>query len=295
MAKTNKRIQKKQQTKQQKKILAAKYSPKEIKKLDPKTRKKETKRIARNEKRKTDRAESKKFLLEQGLDTKFINRNRLFDKQVKSYDSRELLKLKKQNSLENAGIKYTQADLKLGWVKLQEKYPSLIIPDNAWKHPPKEKKIGGGSPRWEVFKYWLYVGAAAAGNDGFEPMDFSGFSIADFETHINEIISFAAMHPDGSGHMHCVFKVLINSSEEKLRHAARVFYGRGYSLDASTLKLDNKSYSSLCLSNKWDKREFLNMVLSCISQMKNADIPDFISIMKRYTRLNGVDWLRNIN
>lgn len=288
--KSNKRVQKKQQTKQQKQVLSAKYSPKEIKKLGSQTRAKETKRITRNEKRKADRAASREFLLEQGLDQKFISRYKLYDKQAKSYDSREILKLKKQNALENAGVKFTQADLKLGWVKLQEKYPDLIIPDKAWKHPPKKSKKSAQSG----FKYWLYVGAAAAGNDGFEPMDFSGFSIADYETHINEIVSFAAAHPDGSGRMHCVFKVLIRDNPEPLQRAAEVFYNRGYNLSGENMKLDNKSYSSLTISNKWTKAEFLRLVLSCISQMKNADVSDFMDSMRKYCRLNGVNWLKNI-
>ena len=288
--KPNKRIQKKEQTKKQQQVLSAKYSPKEIKKLGSQTRAKETKRITRNEKRKADRAASRDFLIGQGLDPKFISRNKLYDKQAKSYDSREILKLKKQNVLENAGIKFAQSDLKLGWVKLQEKYPDIIIPDNAWKHPPKKSKKSSPSG----FKYWLYVGAAAAGNDGFEPMDFSGFTVEDYETHINEIVTYAAAHPDGSGRMHCVFKVLIRDSKEPLQRAAEVFYNRGYNLSGENMKLDNKSYSSLTISNQWTKKEFLRLILSCISQMKNADVFDFMDSMRKYTRLNGVDWLKNI-
>ena len=285
--KSNKRIQKKQQTRKQKEILSAKYSPKDIKNLGSQTRAKEAKRIARNEKRKADRAESKQFLLNQGFDSKFISKYKLYDKQAKSFGSRELLQLKKQESLEKAGVSYNKSDLKLGWVKLQEKYPSLIIPDNAWKHPVKNAPKSG-------FKYWLYVGAAAAGNDGFEPMNFDSFTVEDFETHINEIVSYAAAHPDGSGRMHCVFKVLINADKSKLDHAAQVFYSRGYNLSEEAMKLDNKSYSVLTLSNKWNKREFLNLILCCLSQMKNADVSGFMDSMRRYCRLNGVDWLKNI-
>ncbi len=289
--KPNKRVQKKQQTKKQQEILSAKYSPKEIKNLGSKTREKETKRIARNEKRKADRAESKKFLQDQGLDTKFINKYRLNNRQAKSFDSRELLKLKKQNALEKSGVNFTQSDLKLGWVKLQEKYPSLIIPDNAWKHPPKKAKE---TAKNAGFPYWLYVGAAAAGNDGFEPINFDSFTVSDFETHINEIINFAAMHPDGSGKMHCVYQVRISKDKDLLNHAAQVFYDRGYNLSAETMKLDNKSYSVLCLTNKWTKREFLRLILTCLSQMKNEHVSPFMDEMRRYCRLNGVDWLKNI-
>lgn len=285
--KPNKRIQKKEQTKKQKQVLSAKYSPKEIKQLGSQTRAKETKRITRNEKRKADRAASREFLIEQGLDSKFISKHKLYDKQSKSYDSRELLKLKKQNVLENAGITFTQSDLKLGWVKLQEKYPNIIIPDNAWKHPQKTAQSG--------FKYWLYVGAAAAGNDGFEPMDFDGFSISDYETHINMIVDYAAAHPDGSGRMHCVYQVRIRNEKEPLQRAAEIFYNRGYNLSGEEMKLDNKSYSSLTISNQWTKQEFLRLILSCISQMKNADVKDFMDNMRKYCRLNGVDWLKNIN
>ena len=287
MAKS-KRLKKKQQTRQQKQILSAKYSPKEIKNLGAQTRKKEAKRIARNEKRKADRAESKQFLINQGLDPKFISKNRLYDRQVKAFDSRELLRLKKQNSLEKAGINYKVNDLNLGWVKLQEKYPNISIPENAWKNMPK-------TTRFQELKYWLYVGAAAAGNDGFEPTDFGSFSITDFETHINMIIQHAAKHPDGSGRMHCVYQVFIRSEEAPLKRAAQSFYNRGYSLDNEFIKLDNKSYSSITLSNKWNKREFLNLILSCLSQMKNADVSGFMDNMRRYCNLNGLDWLKNID
>lgn len=286
MAKS-KRLKKKQQTRQQKEILSAKYSPKEIKNLGAQTRKKEAKRVARNEKRKADRAESKQFLLNQGLDPKFISKNRLYDRQVKAFDSRELLRLKKQNSLEKAGVNYKVNDLNLGWVKLQEKYPNISIPENAWKNISK-------TTRFQEQKYWLYVGAAAAGNDGFEMTDFGSFSITDFETHINMIVNHAKKHPDGSGRMHCVYKVYIRSAKEPLEKAANTFYERGYSLNDEFLKLDNKSYDCITLSNKWNKREFLNMTLSCLSQMLNYDVGGFIDDMKRYCRLNNVDWMKNI-
>ena len=280
------RIKNKQAKRKQVEILSVKYSPKEIKKLDSQTREKEAKRIARNEKRKADRAASKQFLQAQGLDEKFINKHKLNNKLPKSYTAADLLRLKKQNALENVGINFTQSDLKLGWVKLQEKYPNVSIPENAWKHPPKTPAAPPELP------LYLYVGAAEV-RGGFHVHNYSSLSRAELEAQINDRINEALLNPDDSGSLYCVFKVY-KGTKSDMEHIAGVFFNRGYDMNPKHLKLDRESYGKLTISNRWDARSFLSMVLNCITQMKNEDVSSFIDTMKEYCSKCEVDFMQNI-
>ena len=291
--KPKKRLQKKQQTRKQKEILSAKYSPKEQKRLGSEPRQKEAKRIARNEKRKADRAESKKFLQDQGLDLKFINRHKLSNKLSKSYDSRTLLKLKKQNILENAGIPYTQKDLSTGWVKLQEKYPNIIIPENAWKHPAKEPKKPPFNPNVRLTgDKWLYVGYADI--DDFMIEDLTNVSDDDLIELINDMIDYAADTPDDSSGFRGVFKTA-TGTEKEVKHAAAVYYNRDYSMDPKHIKFTTDRYNKISISNRFSQREFHEMIFTCISQMRSEHVSTFINDMRDYCKQNSFPFMKDIH
>ena len=286
MAKS-KRIQKKKQKQQQQKTLSAKYTPKQQKRMTAAQRSAEEKKIVRAEKKKQTRAATREKLRAIGLPDKFISENRLNDRQFKSFTSQELLILRKQAELERAGYQFKKSDLRLGWLKLREKFPDISIPEKAWKNPPK---LVEGSFRANEF---LYIGAAQV-RGGFHVEDFSSLTASELKDHINDRIKEAKEASDDSASMYCVF-VYYAGSYGEVMHAAEVFYDRGYKFDANHVKLDQNQYQKLVINDTWTEHRFLSMTYNVINQMKNEDIFPFIKFLKRYCRYNSLPFMRGID
>lgn len=291
--KPKKRLRKKQAKKQQTKILAANYSPKEQKRMAPAERASEAKRIARNQARKQSRAETKAYLINEGFSERFINKNRLHDKKVTSYSSSDLLQLRKQAALENSGISYQKKDLKLGWLKLQEKYPNVSIPENAWKHKPKPpKETALSSNATYTAKQALYVGAAET-RSGFHLENFDHLTLDEIAAQIHDRVREAQNNPGSSADMYCVF-VVDYGGKATMQAKAKAYYNRGYNLDSKHVKLDAKPYSKLTVSNSWTERDFFCMISNCINQMKNEEVTRFMSELTNYCNDNNLPFMHNL-
>lgn len=285
----NQRIKKKQAKQEQTKVLSTKYSPKEIKRLDVATRQAEEKRIKRNIERKESRNRTRQYFLDLGFNPSFINKYKLFNKKVESYTPDEIKKLKKRAAderrqaekksvLDKAGISdYTLSDLRLSWNKLAEKFPGIELPDN--------------------FVYtageYLYIGAAEI-QRGFHREDLSGFTTAEVVEHINDRIREAADNEGGSGDMYCEFKYE-TGSYDKCMYVAQAMYQRGYNFNPKHMKLSPKQYMKVTVSNKWSKREFLELIYNVINQMHNREVKHFISDMRIYCSDNGLPFMNEIN
>ena len=190
------------------------------------------------------------------------------------------MKLRKQAELERAGVAFKKSDLSLGWKKLQEKFPNINIPENAWKNPPK---LPAGTYRANEF---LYIGAAEI-QSGFTAEDFSTWTPAELRAHITDRVKEAQENPDDSGSMYCVFKIYSGSYGE-VSHAANIFYDRGYNFTGDHLKLTQERYNKLVINDTWTEHRFLSMTYNVINQMKNEEIPDFINEMKEYCKRNSL-------
>ena len=285
----SKRQRKKIEKKRQEKILSNQYSPKEIKKMVSSERAKETKRIERNISRQVSRERTRNYFRDLGFSDRFINQNRLYDKKVESYSKEDIRKLKRKaadlkrqeekiTALKNAGYtEYTKSDLRKGWEKLNEKFPGLEMPDN-FVYTADE---------------YLYIGAAEI-QSGFRRENLSSFTMDDLVTQINDRIKEAANNPTGSGDAYCVFRIS-TGSYEKCQHIANVFYERGYNLNPDHMKLSSARYMKLTIDNKWSKREFMELVYNCTTQMLNEDVANFISDMKEYCRDNGLPFMKDID
>lgn len=285
----SKRQKKKQAKKRQEQVLLHQYSPKEIKQFDNVTRQAEQKRIQRNIDRRESRARSKEYFRELGFSDSFINQNKLFNRKVESYSKDEIRKLKnkaaaqrreaeKRTALEKAGYtNITTSDLRKSWEKLGFKYPGLVLPDD-YVYTAEEH---------------LYIGAAEI-QRGFHREDLSGFTTAEVVEHINDRIREANDNPSGSGDMYCVFKYT-DGSAEKCQYMANVFYQRGYNLNPDHMKLSSSRYMKLTVSNKWSRREFLELTYNVITQMENREVNHFISDMRDYCDRNGLPFMDDIN
>ena len=255
--------------------------------MPPKQRAKEEKKIKSAQRKKQTRAETRDYLRGMGLPDQFITRNRLNDRQVKSYTTDELLRLRKQSELERAGItNYLKGDLRLGWKKLQEKYPSISIPENAWENATK---LPAGAKRAQEF---LYIGAAEV-RGGFTVEDFSSWTVKELKDHINARIKEAKDDPDSSGSLYCVFKVY-SGTESEMNYIANVYYKRGYDLNPDHMKLESGQYQKLTINDTWTSNRFLSMVYNVINQMKNEEVGDFITEMKGYCNRNALPYMKGI-
>lgn len=243
----------------------------------------ERKRIERNETRQKNRAESKAYFLGKGFDVSFINKYRLYDKKVSSYKAADLNRLTKMQALERAGFTYKKTDLKLGWVRLADKYPTIIIPE---KYQKQTNKIYTG-------KTYLYVGAAQVRDTSFKPNNYNELTVRELKAQIRDRLNEAKNSPDNSDDLICAFKVY-SGSKEDMNHIAGKFYSAGYNFSGFAVKLDGRSYAKITVSNKWSEHEFLSMILCCITQMGNDEVPGFIQEMVYYCNVNDFPFMKGI-
>ena len=141
-------------------------------------------------------------------------------------------------------------------------------------------------------KSYLYVGFADTSGQGFymERLDVESSlqSISDRLKEAHENID------DSGSNFHGVF-VIDFGSNEAMETKAYAYYSRSVEYAMKHAKFDGKQYQKICVSNKWSKKDFLNLVNSCLQQMSNADAVDFFGIFKDYCTANNLPFLDEIN
>ena len=139
---------------------------------------------------------------------------------------------------------------------------------------------------------YLYMGAAEV-VAGFAAEDFTSVDDARLIDMINSRVKDAAAEPDGSDDLYCVFKVHVGSKSD-CEAIAEFYYKRGYNMSADHIKTNPNRYSRICISNSFSQREFYEMIYTCISQMKNDEIPLFMNDMRDFCDSNGFPFMNNL-
>lgn len=296
----NKRLKKKKQTQHVTQLFEkAGYSKKEIKRMDAATRKKEEKRLTKNERERQRVDRNRKALEKDGIPLTIIKKERLDRKSYKDLTAKQKSELRRRGEkmaeLERLGIKYSKSDLKLGWDKLIDKYGPQVTP------PPGHKTRGTtGNKKKPEFNpaiiltgdTYLYIGAAEV-QGGFSAVDFTETSDSDLIDMINRLVRDAKADPSGSGDLYCVFQVYTGSRSD-CEEIANFYYQRGYNISSDHIKTNPGRYSRITISNSFSQREFHEMVYTCISQMKNEDVPVFMNEMEHFCDKNGFPFMKNL-
>lgn len=293
-----KRIQKKQQKKQQTATLKrGGYSDKEVRRLDTATRQKEEKRISRNEKTKALRHAKREQLLQANIPLSIITRERLDYKAINFDDKKQLSKWRRKgqnlDALKAAGYKLKnipEKDLTLSWAKLAAKYEKIEVPYTQQKRIRKTEVRDIN--KVYTAKEHLYIGFADI-VDGWHSQNLSILPINDLKALIMDRVREARINEDGSDSFRGVFNIAMGSQND-MEHRARVFYKRGYDMTPKHLKLTENQYSKITVSNKWSEWDFLEMTYSCITQMRNADVESFMKNLKRYCRRNALPFMDDL-
>ena len=285
MAKS-KRQRKKQAKKQTQALFSrAGYTKQEVKRMDSATRKKEEQRLTRNAKRREAYAKEKKRLdawaKKEGISTSLIKKKGLTSKDLASLTTKQKSDLKRRSQkaaeLDRLGIKYKLSDLHLGWEKLREKYSKEIT-------PPGKFRLTGDT--------YLYIGAAEV-QGGFSLMNLSKVDDDRLIDLINKRVEDAKADPSGSSDLYCVYQVYYGSKDDCLS-IANFYYKRGYNLTAKRQKLNQDRYNKITISNSFSQREFYEMIYTCISQMKNEDVPFFMQEMSSFCEENDFPFIKNL-
>lgn len=296
----NKRIRKKQEKQHTKQLFSkAGYTEKEVKRMDPATRQKEEKRLVKNERERNRVAKNRKALQKDGIPLSIIKAERLDRKSYSSITDKQKSELRRRGEkaaeLDRLGIKYKKSDLKLGWDKLREKYGNGVTPPAGHRTrgtTGNKKKPGFNTMVRLTGSTYLYIGAAEV-NVGFAAVDFTDVDDARLIDMINSRVKDAAAEPDGSDDLYCVFKVHVGSKAD-CEAMADFYYQRGYNISADHIKTNPNRYSRICISNSFSQREFYEMIYTCISQMKNDEIPLFMNDMRDFCDSNGFPFMNNL-
>lgn len=279
--------QRKKQAKKQEQALFIKegYTRQEVKHMAPATRQKEAQRLARNAKRREAYARDKKkfesWAKKEGISTSLIKKKGLTSKDLSDLTTKQKSDLKRRSQkaaeLDRLGIKYKLSDLRLGWEKLREKYSKEIT-------PPGKIRLTGDT--------YLYIGAAEV-QGGFSLMNLSKVDDDRLVDLINKRVEDAKADPSGSSDLYCVYQVYYGSKDDCVS-IANFYYKRGYNLTAKRQKFNQDRYNKITISNSFSQREFHEMIYTCISQMKNEDVPFFMQEMARFCEENDFPFIKNL-
>ena len=279
--------QKKKQAKKQTQTLftRAGYTKQDVKRMDSATRKKEEQRLIRNAKRREAYAKEKKLLdawaKKEGISTSLIKKKGLTSKDLASLTTKQKSDLKRRTQkaaeMDRLGIKYKLSDLRLGWEKLREKYSKEIT-------PPGKARLTGDT--------YLYIGAAEV-QGGFSLMNLSKVDDDRLIDLINKRVEDAKADPSGSSDLYCVYQVYYGTKDDCMS-IANFYYKRGYNLTAKRQKFNQDRYNKITISNSFSQREFHEMIYTCISQMKNEDVPFFMQEMARFCEENDFPFIKNL-
>jgi len=258
----NKRQKKKDLKKKQATLLEqAGYSRKEQARLDPQIRQKEIKRLERNQRERDRIAGNRRYLLNQGVPLSIITKERLDRKARKHYTPDAI-----------QGYKQKARDLDR---------------QRATKNKRKTETKKGAKKG----STYIYVGFSEY--TGFNVPPISNFTTSELEREINEMIADAADSPDKYDRMKGFFRFYVGSKSD-CELAADTYYNKDYQFTGDHIKLDRESYSKVTISNTFTKKDFLHMVYTCISQMKNEQVKEAMSYFRKFDRANGFNFLENI-
>lgn len=287
--------QKKKQAKKQAQALftRAGYTKQAVKRMDSATRKKEEQRLARNAKRREAYAKEKKRLdawaKKEGISTSLIKKKGLTSKDLASLTTKQKSDLKRRSQkaaeLDRLGIKYKAGDLSLGWERLRQKYGDQVTPPAGYK-PRVSTRTRFTGPTY------LYIGAAEV-QGGFSLMNLSKVDDGRLIDLINKRVEDAKADPSGSSDLYCVYQVYYGSKDDCMT-IANFYYKRGYNLTAKRQKFNQDRYNKITVSNSFSQREFHEMIYTCISQMKNEDVPFFMQEMSRFCEENDFPFIKNL-
>ena len=264
----SKRQRKKQAKKQEQALfIKAGYTRQEVKHMAPAIRQKEAQRLARNAKRREAYARDKKkfeaWAKKEGISPTLLKKRGLALKDLPNLTTKQKSDLKRRSQkaaeLERLGIKYKAGDLSLGWEKLREKYSKDIT-------SPGKVRLTGDT--------YLYIGAAEV-QGGFSLMNLSKVDDGRLIDLINRRVEDAKADPSGSSDLYCVYQVYYGGKDDCMT-IANFYYKRGYNLTAKRQKFNQDRYNKITVSNSFSQREFHEMIYTCISQMKNEDVPFFM-------------------
>lgn len=282
----SKRQRKKQAKKQAQALFSrAGYTRQEVKRMDSATRKKEEQRLSRNAKRREAYAKEKKRLdawaKKEGISESLIKKKGLTSKDLASLTTRQKSDLRRRSQkaaeMDRLGIKYKLSDLGLGWEKLRGKYSNEIT-------PPGKIRLTGDT--------YLYIGAAEV-QGGFSLMNLLKVDDDRLIDLINKRVEDAKADPSGSSDLYCVYQVYYGTKDDCLS-IANFYYHRGYNLTAKRQKFNQDRYNKITISNSFSQREFHEMIYTCISQMKNEDVPFFMQEMARFCEENDFPFIKNL-
>ena len=279
--------QRKKQAKKQEQALFTKagYTRQEVKHMTPATRQKEAQRLARNAKRREAYARDKKrfetWAKKEGISPTLLKKKGLALKDLPNLTKKQKSDLKRRSQkaaeFDRLGIKYKLSDLRLGWEKLREKYSKEIT-------PPGKVRLTGDT--------YLYIGAAEV-QGGFSLMNLSKVDDGRLIDLINKLVEDARADPSGSSDLYCVYQVYYGSKDDCMS-IANFYYKRGYNLTAKRQKFNQDRYNKITISNRFSQREFHEMIYTCISQMKNEDVPFFMQEMARFCEENDFPFIKNL-
>ena len=290
----SKRQRKKQAKKQEQALfIKAGYTRQEVKHMAPATRQKEAQRLARNAKRREAYARDKKrfetWAKKEGISPTLLKKKGLALKDLPNLTTKQKGDLKRRSQkaaeLERLGIKYKSGDLSLGWEKLRQKYGDQVTPPAGYK-PRVSTRTRLTGP------IYLYIGAAEV-QGGFSLMNLSKVGDDRLIDLINKLVEDAKADPSGSSDLYCVYQVYYGTKDD-CTAIANFYYKRGYNLTAKRQKFNQDRYNKITISNSFSQREFYEMIYTCISQMKNEDVPFFMQEMARFCEENDFPFIKNL-
>ena len=261
--------------------------------MTPATRQKEAQRLARNAKRREAYARDKKrfetWAKKEGISPTLLKKRGLALKDLPNLTTKQKSDLKRRSQkaaeLDRLGIKYKAGDLSLGWEKLRQKYGDQVTPPVGYK-PRVSTRTRLSGP------IYLYIGAAEV-QGGFSLMNLSKVDDDRLIDLINKRVDDAKADPSGSSDLYCVYQVYYGSKDDCMS-IANFYYKRGYNLTAKRQKFNQDRYNKITISNSFSQREFHEMIYTCISQMKNEDVPFFMQEMARFCEENDFPFIKNL-
>ena len=250
-------------------------------------------RLTRDVKRRETYAQEKDRLeagtKKEVISTSLIKKKRLTSKDLASLTTKEKGDLRRRSQkaaeMDRLGIKYKSGDLSLGWEKLRQKYGDQVTPPAGYK-PRVSTKTRLTGP------IYLYIGAAEV-QGGFSLMNLSKVGDDRLIDLINRRVEDAKADPSGSSDLYCVYQVYYGSKDDCIS-IANFYYKRGYNLTAKRQKFNQDRYNKITISNSFSQREFYEMIYTCISQMKNEDVPFFMQEMARFCKENDFPFIKNL-
>lgn len=255
----------------------------------------------RTDPEKVERIARTQELLDYGLSPSIISRADLASKDLKPGTLKDWrTRGQKLDELERLGITdFTAADLRLSWPKLMEKYPGVEPPAGYKIRGTSGNKAINSGLRW-TGKTYLYIGAAEV-HTGFVKQDLSGLSDLELIQRINTKVADKLANPSGSDELHCIYQVFIGSQADCERMAS-YYFSSGYNMNALRLsapkgryiKTVKERYQKITISNSYTQREFHEMIYTCLCQMLNEHVADFMDDMRDFCDRNGFPFMKNL-